>query len=419
MRTTINILTIITAAAVLTGCEQKRGGAPLPPVSVTVASPQNLTLTNWDEYPGHVMAVEEVEVRARVSGYLDSIHFVDGSEVKANDLLFIIDPKPYEAELARAKAMRQQAETHLQLAKNDLQRAETLKAIGGSKAIAEEELDSRAKAEREAEDALKAAQAAEDTAQLNLTYTRVTAPVAGRMGQRLVTVGNLVQANGTPVLATIVSLSPIYCYFDVQEAVFAEYRRCFPTEANGKLSLAMPCELQLAGETGFPHRGRVDFFDNQVAQRTGTIRLRAVFANEDRSLVPGMFAKVRVPAGPPAQALTIPDVAIQADQNYKFVYVVDKEGKAEMRTVKIGRAHGPLRAVTEGLTPQDRVVVNGLAMLRRGAKVTLQGGPAQGTGAAEKSGATATGEAPAPRATGEKLAPQQGEASVARPGGKS
>jgi len=362
---------IITLAALagLTACQRNHTTTSLPPVKVTVSWPQQMTLTNWDPYPGHIEAVEAVEVRARVTGYLDSIHFVDGTEVKAGDLLFVIDPTPYQAELDRTMAMRRQAETHLELTRNDLARAEKLR---GTKAISEEELDMRAKAAHEAEDALQGSRAAEETAKLNWNYTRITAAVGGQIGRRLATTGNLVQANGTPVLATIVSLAPIYCYFDVQEEAFLQYRLCFPAKQDDKSSLSMPCELKLGNEEGFPHRGRVDYVDNQVNPRTGTIRLRAVFANEDRSLVPGMFATVRVPAGPPVESLVVPDTAVMADQNYKFVYVVSTNGTADARPIKIGRSQGRLQTVLEGLTPQDRLVIDGLVMVRRGAKLDVQ-----------------------------------------------
>jgi multidrug efflux system membrane fusion protein len=386
---------MLAALAGLTGCERGQAPPAMPPVKVTVAQPQRLMVTNWDQYPGHVEAVEAVEVRARVSGYLESIPFVDGTEVKAGDLLFVIDPKPYQAELDRAVAVRRQAETHLELARNDQRRAELLGGTSAGKAISEEELDSRAKAAREADDALKAAQAAEAAATLNLNYTRITAPVSGRISRRLVTVGNLVQANGTPVLATIVSMAPIYCYFDVQEEAFLLYRRCFQPEPGGKSLLPMPCELKLGSEEAFPHRGQVDFFDNQVDAGTGTLRMRGVFANEDRGLVPGLFATVRVPAGLAAEALVVPDTAIMADQNYKFVYVVSEAGTAATRPIKIGRSHGPLRAVLEGLTPQDRVVTDGMVRLRPGAKVEPQ--PGAGPATEPRSGkAEASPARPAP-----------------------
>lgn len=359
----------LTVLAALTGCERRQAAPAPPPVKVTVAHPQQMTVTNWDQYPGHIEAVEAVDVRARVTGYLESIPFVDGAEVKAGDLLFGIEPTLYKVELDRATAMTRQAETHLELASNDLARAETLR---GTKAISDEELDSRAKAAREAEDALRASQAAEKMATVNLNYTRIAAPVNGRISRRLITIGNLVQANGMAVLATIISMAPIYSYFDVQEEAFLEYRRCFQNGQGEKSSFSMPCELRLGNEQGFPHRGRVDYSDNQVNARTGTIRLRAVFANEDRALMPGMFATVRVPAGPPVEALMVPDTAVMADQNYKFVFVVSPQGTADMRPIKVGRSHGPWQAVLEGLTLQDRVVVNGLVLVRKGSKLEAQ-----------------------------------------------
>lgn len=366
MKPTLTLSIALATLAGLTACQRSHTAMPPPPVKVTAASPQPMTLTNWDSYPGHLEAVESVEVRPRVTGYVDSIHFVDGSEVKAGDLLFVIDPTPYQAELDRTTALRRQAETRLELARNDLARAEKLR---GTTAISEEELDMRAKTAHEAEDALKGSRAAEEAAKLNLNYTRITAAVGGQIGRRLVTPGNLVQANGTPVLATLVSVAPIYCYFDVQEEAFLQYRLCFQA---GQKSLSMPCELKLVNEEGFPHRGQVDYVDNQVNAKTGTIRLRAVFANEDRALLPGLFATVRVPAGPPVQALMVPDTAVMADQNYKFVFVVSPEGTADVRPIKIGRQHGPLRAVLEGLAPQDRLVVNGLVMVRKGARLEVQ-----------------------------------------------
>jgi len=353
--------------------------APPKPVStpvpkVTISQPRLTTVTNWDEYPGHIEAVQMVEVRPRVSGYIESIHFEDGSEVKAGDLLFVIDPKPYQAELDRAEAQRHQAETRLDLAKNDLQRADGLR---GTKAISEEEYDSRSKAVREADATLAAARAAEVVARINLDYTRITAQIAGKIGRRLVTPGNLVQLQGNSgaatLLATIVSLDPIYCYFDVEEGAFVKYRAAAAQGGVAEVSTeGLACELGLVNEDGFAHRGRLDFFDNQVNPQTGTIRLRAVFANSDKTLVPGMFANLRVLAGAPQQALVVPDVAVLSDQGYKYVYVVDAESKVQTRSIDTGRAHGSWREVKKGLSPQDRVVTNGLVMLRPGGKVEVQ-----------------------------------------------
>jgi len=370
MNTTFTRVLPILCAAVLTACSPPKPVA-LPTPKVTIKQPQLATVTNWDEYPGHLDAVEMVEIRPRVSGYIDSIHFRDGAEVKAGDPLFVIDPRPYQAELEQVQARRQQAETHLALVKNDLKRAEGLR---GTKAISDEEYDSRSNAVRESEAALVAAQAYETTARLNLGYTQLKAPVSGKIGRRLLTVGNFVQLQGSGgsanVLATLVSLDPIYAYFDVEEAAYQKYRSSAKlAEINGGV---LPCELALVGDPGFVHRGHLDFFDNQVNPRTGTIRLRAVFENGDRTLVPGMFANLRVLAGAAQQALLIPDVAVQSDQGYKFVYLANGENKVETRSIESGRAHGPLREVVKGLTPQDRVIVNGLMMLRPGAKVEVQ-----------------------------------------------
>jgi RND family efflux transporter MFP subunit len=365
-----NLLLMLGAALLLAACSPPKPAAP-PPPKVTVQAPQVATVTNWDEYPGHLEAVEMVEIRPRVAGYIESIHFQDGAEVKAGDLLFVIDPRPYQAELEQAQARRQQAETRLELARSDFKRAEGLK---GTKAISDEEYDTRRNAVRESEAALAAAKAAELTARLNIEYTQLKAPVSGKIGRRLLTVGNFVQLQGgggaATVLATLVSLDPIYAYFDVEEAAFQKYRdNARRAQAGGG---ALPCELKLVNEPGYAHRGRLDFFDNQVNPQTGTVRLRAVFENSDRTLVPGMFASLRILAGAPHQAMLIPDVAVQSDQNYKFVYVAGQDNKVETRSIEAGRAHGPLREVLNGLTPEDRVIVNGLMMLRPGVVVSVQ-----------------------------------------------
>ncbi len=367
-------LVLALAPVCLSSCTRQQP-PPLPAPKVTVATPHLGTVTNWDEYPGHIEAVQSVELKARVSGYLDSICFQDGSEVASSNRLFVIDPRPFQAELERAQADRQQAETRLDLARNDAHRAEALR---GTRAISEEELDSRTKAVRQAEAALAASKAAEDVARLNLGYTEIRAPINGRIGRRLITIGNYVQggASGATVLATLVSQDPIYCYFDVDEAALARYRAFARATQGAEQKLdAVPCELSLSSETGFPHRGHLDFFDNQVNPQTGTIRLRGVFENPDRSLVPGMFANLRVMAEAPHEMLLIPDVAIGSDQGYKYVYVVNRENSVENRPIEIGRAYGPMRAVLKGLAGQDRVVVNGLMtvmMLRPGAKVEPQ-----------------------------------------------
>lgn len=359
----------VLALAGTTACKPPQMPSP-PPLQVVVARPVVAAVTNWDEYPGHLEAVELVEIRSRVAGYVESIHFQDGAEVQAGDLLFVIDPRPYQAELDRARAERQRAETQLALARNDLERAKILRE---TQTISEEEFDTRSKLARAAEDALAAAKAAEAAAELNLAYTRVTAPISGRTGRRLVTVGNMIQGStmmlGT-VLATLVPLDPIYAYFDVPETAFQRYRALLAT-LHGGSSNGLPCELGLAAETGFPHRGTVDFYDNQVDRKTGTIRMRAVFRNPDRVLVPGMFARARLPVERLEAALLIPEGAILSEQTRKFVYVVNAQQVVEPRPVQLGRLHGTQRVILAGLKPDDPVVVSGLLMLRPGVKVQV------------------------------------------------
>ena len=363
------VLAVLSLLA-LTACAPPKQ-VVMPTPKVTVSQPRVATVTNWDEYPAHLEAVEMVEIRPRASGYIDSIHFQDGAEVKAGDLLFVIDPRPYQADLDVATARRKQAETRLELTQSDLKRAERLK---GTKAISEEELDTRYNAVREAEAAVAAAKATEATARLNLDYTQVKAPISGKLGRRLLTAGNFVQLQGNggsaTTLATLVSLDPIYAYFDVEEAVYHKYQEVM--KGAPAVACEVPCELALVNEQGFPHKGHLDFSDNQVNPQTGTLRLRAVFDNRDRALVPGMFGNLRVLSGKPAQAMLVPDVAVQSDQGYKFVYIVNSDNKIETRSIEAGRAHGPQREVLKGLKPDDRVVVNGLMMLRPGVRVEAQ-----------------------------------------------
>ena len=368
MKKTLQLLVIPIALAAWTSCAPPKATAPMTP-KVTVVQPHTAVVTNWDEFPAHIEAVEMVEIRPKVAGYIDSIHFEDGAEVKTGDLLFVIDPKPFQADLERAQAERQRAAIRADLTRNDLKRAESLK---GTKAISDEELDTRSQAVREAEAALAATKAAEATAQLSLDYSRVKAPISGRIGRRLVTKGNLVQGGGMmpgTLLATLVSVDPVYCYFDADEPAFNRYRQ--RRGANATQAVSIPCELALVGESGFPHQGQLDFFDNQVDAKTGTIRVRGTFANSNRALIPGMFAKARVLGGLPTEAMLVPAVAVGSDQGNKFVLVVNKDSVVEPRPVEVGRQHGAMRVVTKGLTPEDRVIVNGLMMARPGTKVEV------------------------------------------------
>jgi len=373
---------MLLLAAIATGCKPPPAGPPQrPPPPVTASQPVQREITEWDEYPGRLDPVEMVEIRARVNGYLQSVNFKDGSEVKKGDLLFVIDPRPYQAELDRAQADVNQAQTRLDLASNELARSERLRK---GNIISEEESDTRSKNKRQAEAALEAARAAVAVAQLNLDYTRVKAPISGKIGRKLITEGNLVNGSQgqSTLLTTIVSQDPIYCYFDADEGAVQKYQKLAAQGRRGSVSdgEVVVCELQLANEDHFPHKGKLDFLDNRIDPATGTLRVRGVFPNPDRLLQPGFFARVRVPGSGKYRALMIPDQAVGTDQGQKFVLVVNDQDIVESKRVVLGPAFDNLRVVREGLQPQDWVLVNGLMSARPGAKVK----PTRETAAAEK-----------------------------------
>lgn len=376
---------LLSSLVVLAGCG--RGGPPeMGPPEVTVARPLVRKVTDWDEYTGRVAAVESVEIRARVSGYLQAIHFHDGGLVKRGDMLFEIDPRPYQAALDEARAQLTSARVRLELAANDLNRAKRLFA---SRAISEEELDARTKAKREAEAAIEAGQAAEKAAALNLDFTRIKAPISGRIGRRLVTAGNLVSGEGkdATLLTTIVSVDPIHVYFTADERAFLRYTRLAEQGIRpSSRDAANPVRLQLADEQGFPHQGVMDFVDNVVDQATGTMQGRAIFPNPDGDLTPGLFGRIQLLGEGPYEALIVPDAAIGTDQAQRLVYVVADDGTVTPRPVTLGRSLGELRVVRSGLTAADRVVINGIQRVRPGSKVKPVDGaipePADGVAAA-------------------------------------
>jgi RND family efflux transporter MFP subunit len=379
------IFCLLPVLIALAGCGGKQPPAMGPP-QVTVATPLVRQITDWDEYTGQLAAVESVEIRARVSGYLQSIHFEDGALVKRGDLLFVIDPRPYEAALDEARADLTQAKVRLELASNDLDRAKRLFA---SRAISEEELDARTKEHRQAEASLEAAQAAEKGSALNLEFARIKAPVSGRIGRKLVTVGNLVSSSGDKptLLTTIVSVDPIHVYFTADERAFLRYTRLAekgirPSSRN----VPNPVRLQLADEQDFPHLGHMDFVDNQVDRATGTMQGRAIFANPEGDLTPGLFARVKLLGEGPYEALIVPDQAIGTDQGQRFVYVLGADNVVTPRPVTPGRTLGDLRVIRDGLGATDRVVINGIQRIRPGISVTPVDGsipePADGTSAA-------------------------------------
>jgi RND family efflux transporter MFP subunit len=361
---------VILIGLLFAGCGKPAQQAPPPPV-VSVVQPVEREVVEWDEYIGRLESPETVEVRARVSGYLDKVHFKEGKEIKKGELLFTIDRRPYQAEYDRAEADHERAESQADLAKSDAERAKNLIA---TKAISQEDFDTKTKTYTSALAAVKSAKAAMDSAKLNLEFTEIRAPISGRISRALVTEGNLisggVSGTGATLLTTIVSLDPLYLYGDADERAILKYRRL--RQEGRRVSARdtdIPAEMELADETGFPHKGYMDFVDNRVDPNTGTLRARGVFTNTDHTLSPGLFGRIRIPGSGKYPALLIPDRALGSDQAQKFVYVVNGEKKVEFRPVKIGPLIDGLRVVKEGLKPGEQVIIEGLLRVRPGVVV--------------------------------------------------
>ncbi|HEX9309926.1 MAG TPA: efflux RND transporter periplasmic adaptor subunit [Gemmatimonadaceae bacterium] len=349
------------ATFVLAGCH--KDAPPMPPPQVTVAPAIQRVVADWDEFSGHFEAVNAVEVRPRVGGFVQRVGFVEGATVHQGDVLFAIDPRPYEAEAARAEAVLAQARTRNQLAGMEVERAQKLVS---SQAISREELDARTSGRAEGDAAIRAAEAALRVARLNLEWTVVRAPISGRVGRAEITPGNVVQA-GPPsptLLTTIVSLDPIYVYFDADEQAYLKYIGNQAAGSNGRAVL-----IGLANESGFPHEGRLNFVDNRVDGGAGTIRVRAVLSNVNRAFTPGMFARVRLLGSDRRTATMVQDQAIGTDQDRKFVLVLKNDNTVEYRPITLGRVIDGLRVVDSGLQPGERVVINGLMRVRPGMKV--------------------------------------------------
>ncbi|HEY3013028.1 MAG TPA: efflux RND transporter periplasmic adaptor subunit, partial [Gemmatimonadales bacterium] len=360
-------LAVLSLAALTIGRGKEPPAAP-PLQAVTVAQVQQREVTEWDEFTGRLEAVDQVEIRPRVSGYIKRVAFDEGKEVKKGEVLFEIDPRPYQADLARAEAELERARSAAALAKSEVQRAGKLVDV---QAISREEFDSRTSAEAQGGATVRAAEAAVETARLNLEWTRVRSPIAGRVSNALVTAGNLVQA-GPPagaVLTTVVSVDSMYLYFDSDEQTYLRYASEAKSAGTNWRTVRLPVYLGLANESGFPHEGRLDFVDNQVDPNTGTIRTRAVFSNRSRTLTPGLFARVKLVGNQKTNALLVRDAAIGTDQDRKFVLVVGPGDTLAYRPIVPGRLTDGLRIVTSGLKAGDRVVVNGLMRVRPGMKV--------------------------------------------------
>jgi RND family efflux transporter MFP subunit len=366
---TLGLAGLSLAALTLTSRAEEKPPAAPPLQAVTVAPVPEREISEWDEFTGRLEAVDQVEIRPRVSGYIQRIAFTEGREVRKGEVLFEIDPRPYQAELARAQAELERAKSAAALAASDVARADKLVK---AQAISREEYDSRTSAEAQGGASVKAAEAAVETARLNLEWTRVRSPISGRVSNALVTEGNLVQASPATLLTTVVSLDPMYVYFDSDEQTYLRYAGQARNNGANWRTARLPVYLGLANEDGYPHEGRLDFVDNQIDPNTGTIRTRAVFSNKSRALTPGLFARVKLVGEHKRKALLVRDAAIGTDQDRKFVLVVGPGDTLAYRPVVPGRLIDGLRIVDSGLQAGDRVVVNGLMRVRPGMKVAPQ-----------------------------------------------
>jgi RND family efflux transporter MFP subunit len=354
----------LALASLLAGC---RAEATKPPLAkIAVSQPLAREVVDWDEYTGRIAAVQSVEIRARVNGYLESVHFSDGQVVDAGELLFVIDPRPYRAALDGAKADLAKQQSKLEFARNEALRAERLLARN---AISREEYESRTTEQHDSEASVQAARAAVESARLNVEFTEIRSPLKGRIGHHLVDIGNLVNGGTaqSTLLTTIVSLDPIHCYFEADERSYLKYTEMAKSgERPSSRDVPNPVVLQLADESGFPHRGHMDFVDNQLDPTTGTIRGRAVFPNPDLKLAPGLFAHIRLLGSGRYHALLLPDSAIGTDQSERFVLVLSPENVVEHRAVKVGRLIEGFRVIQDGVTASDSVIVSGVQGVRVG-----------------------------------------------------
>jgi len=356
----LNALGAILLSVVLVGCDNSVAQNAAPPApAVSAADVVVKSISQWDSFNGRIEAVESVQLRPRVSGYIDKVNYTDGQEVKKGEVLFTIDDRTYRAALEQAQASLARAKTQASLAQSEANRTDKLI---NTHLVSREEWEQRRSAATQAQADIRAAQAAVDTAQLNLDFTKVTAPIDGRASRALITSGNLVTAgDSASVLTTLVSQKTVYVYFDVDESTYLHYQNLARSGQGASSNhMALPVEIGLTGEDGYPHQGKVDFLDNQLTPSTGTIRMRALLDNAQRQFTPGLFARVRLPGSAEFNATLIDDKAVLTDQDRKYVYIVDKEGKAQRRDITPGRLAAGLRIVQRGLNPGDKVIVDGL-----------------------------------------------------------
>jgi RND family efflux transporter MFP subunit len=362
----------VSFTILLAGCGAESAPKPPPPPTVTVAPVEQKELVEWNEFTGRAEAVESVEVRPRVSGYLQEVRFQSGQLVKKGDVLFVIDPRWHQAAFNNLEAEAERANVRLENAKRESDRASALLA---NKAISIEESDARVARFQEAKAALLAAQAARDSSKLDLDYTQVRAPIDGRVSRAFLTVGNYISGGpgSSSLLTTLVSVNPVYVYADVDEDSLLKFNTLVQSkkmETNGDGQT--PIELQLADETGFPHSGHIESFDNRVDPNTGSILLRAVFSNDDGRIVPGLFARIRVPLSDRHPALLVSERAIGTDQAQKYVLTLTPSNTVAYTAVKLGPAMDGKRIVRSGLLAGEKIIVNGMERIRPGMPVTPQ-----------------------------------------------
>jgi RND family efflux transporter MFP subunit len=365
------IVAAVCLAFGLSGCgDSKAGSTAAPPVpAVHVKTVEQRTISDWDTFTGRFEAVESVKLRPRVSGYIDQVSFSEGKDVKKGDVLFVIDPRPYRVQLERAQGDLARARAQAELSEKELRRTESLLA---AHAVSQEEYEQRASQRNQLAADLQAARAAADAAQLDLEFTRVIAPIDGRVSRAEVTAGNYVTA-GTTVLTSVVSLDPIYVYFEGDEQTYLKYNgQAQRGERPSSREAANPVFVGLANEADFPHSGRMNFVDNALNPETGTIRARAVLDNAAHQFTPGMLARVKLLGSGEYSATLVPDEAVGTDQDRKFVIVVNAQSVAEYRPVQLGEIADGQRIVRSGVRPGERVIVGGLQRVRPGMQVTPQ-----------------------------------------------
>jgi len=358
----------LASLVLLAGCKKAPPPQQQGPLPVNVITAVEKEVTEWDEFTGRIEAVESVDIRPRVSGYITEIHFKAGAMVNKGDLLFVIDPRPYQADLDRAVANQEQAEAQLKLAQIDYKRTEALRQ---KSVVSPEEFDQKAASLQQAEASVRSAQAARDSAALNLDFTRITSPLTGRVSNERVTAGNLVTAGGADtVLTTVVSVDPFYVYIDADENSLLKYLK-LREEGTRKSAVdgQIPAFIELANETGFPHEGYIDFVDNRLDPNTGTQRARGVFKTWNERLAPGFFVRMRIPGGGKYQAVLIDDKVISSQQGVKYVFVVKADNTVEHRNIETGPIFDGKRIVKSGLKDGEKVVSTRLQIVQPGMPV--------------------------------------------------